>query len=268
MTTYRVEGTLSELTSSNTVYPSGTVINVTDKNITKIGDGVTAFTSLLSPSLAGGGTTGQVLAKVNSTDFNTQWVDKSEGLFNFLPSSYISGRSYYPQFSSASGKSPLLNTYAFVRLVITKKITIDKLGIYVPTGGATNCKLVVYTNDTTTTNSIQDYPRLLLVETATFSISATGEYNVAISEITLDTGVYWVGINADATNGLVAYSTPTQTLGSALGIRNGTYANNISATFLTLGYSFASANPSDLISFVGSMSYYVSSPYSIGVSIK
>ena len=73
-------------TSVNPILASGELGVETDTNKFKIGDGVTAWSSLAyqggssdAHGIPVGGTTGQVLSKIDGTDYNVHWVDASSG---------------------------------------------------------------------------------------------------------------------------------------------------------------------------------------------
>lgn len=76
--------TAANWTSANPVLASGELAIETDTSKQKIGDGTTAWNSLgyagtPGPGVPAGGTAGQVLAKINSSNYNTEWIDPPEG---------------------------------------------------------------------------------------------------------------------------------------------------------------------------------------------
>jgi hypothetical protein len=95
-------GTAAEWTAANPVLAAGELGLETDGPSFKIGDGATAWTTLAyasgTPGAPGdpgvgiptGGATGQRLAKIDGTDYNTEWVTPSadglvdEGAFTYL----------------------------------------------------------------------------------------------------------------------------------------------------------------------------------------
>lgn len=58
------------------------------------------------PGVPTGGTAGQVLAKVDSTDYNTQWVNQSGG-----------GGSQYPMLTKFYSSSAMRNVFAFIEML-------------------------------------------------------------------------------------------------------------------------------------------------------
>jgi hypothetical protein len=82
--------TAATWTSVNPILASGEIGVETDTNKFKIGDGTSTWSALAYQGGSGtahgipsGGTTGQVLSKVNSTDYNVQWSTVSGGASSF-----------------------------------------------------------------------------------------------------------------------------------------------------------------------------------------
>jgi hypothetical protein len=85
-------GTLAEWTSGNPIIAHREMVLETDTNKFKIGNGADHYLDLpygglIGPEgegLAAGGTAGQILSKVDGTDYNTTWIDNYTGQVKHL----------------------------------------------------------------------------------------------------------------------------------------------------------------------------------------
>lgn len=85
--------TATNWTAANPVLASGEMAIETDTRKFKLGDGTTAWASLayggiVGPGVPAGGTAGQILQKVDGTDYNTSWVAPSWGKNKLINGNY------------------------------------------------------------------------------------------------------------------------------------------------------------------------------------
>ena len=111
-------------TNTNDISAINTAINTINDNITSINNSLSSLTNrittaetnisnntsaintLNSKVLPAGGTAGQVLSKIDGTNYNTQWVTPSSGSSSFNFNNYTRLKRYFPY---ASGQNPALN---------------------------------------------------------------------------------------------------------------------------------------------------------------
>lgn len=111
-------------TNTNDISAINTAINTINNNITSINNSLSSLTNrittaetnisnntsaintLNSKVLPAGGTAGQVLSKIDGTNYNTQWVTPSSGSSAFNFNNYTRLKRYFPY---ASGQNPALN---------------------------------------------------------------------------------------------------------------------------------------------------------------
>jgi len=100
--------TAANWTSINPVLASGEVGVESDTRLSKIGDGSTAWVSLAyaadKSGLPTGGTAGQILAKVDGTNYNTTWIDNfSESIRHQVKAAVAINKGQPVYVSSADG---------------------------------------------------------------------------------------------------------------------------------------------------------------------
>ena len=113
-------------TSSDAIFNFGVVAGPT---------GATGATGPAGVGVVAGGTTGQVLAKINGTDFNTHWVNQPS-LTGYATESWVTSQGYI----TSSALTPYLTTAAAASTYLTitnAATTYAPIAAKVPTGGTT-----------------------------------------------------------------------------------------------------------------------------------
>jgi hypothetical protein len=149
-----------------------------------------------------GGTTGQVLAKIDGTDYNTQWSTPSGGggVTPFL--TLISGQSYQPincLGSSANITATEDATY-YSPFFVPISTTFDRLRIRTASSfaGTASVRLGIF-NDT---NGV---PSTVVLDAGTVSATASStNYSITISQ-TLSAGMYWLAANSQTVGSTNTY---------------------------------------------------------------
>lgn len=109
-TTTGAEGTQASVTNSGTTHNA--VFNFTIPKGDTGATGPQGPTGPAGPGVAAGGTAGQVLSKVDGTDYNTQWINPPSGIeweskdpATFSASDITSGKDFYFKFGMSSSPS-------------------------------------------------------------------------------------------------------------------------------------------------------------------
>jgi hypothetical protein len=148
--------------------------------------------------IASGGTAGQLLSKVDGTDYNTTWSDPSDVGIPKL----ISGYTYTLQFASSfsSGTTPTKDTVFAMPVYIRNSFTLTRITVNVTSGTASSeVRMGIYSSN----SNFQ--PSSLVVDAGTVSSTTSGFKTVTIST-SLQPGVYWFAVVAQG-----AGSAPTVT---------------------------------------------------------
>jgi hypothetical protein len=152
-----------------------------------------------------GGTTGQVLSKINSTDYNTQWIAPPSGTPRaYEPPAYVSTRYYSTLYNSINSGNQTTNTTRFIPIYIWENATFDLIsvacgGTY---SGTMTVRLGIFNNGS------NNLPSTVVLDAGTVSRTGTGTATVdlAINQ-TLTKGWYWLAANwitAATTNNFIA----------------------------------------------------------------
>jgi hypothetical protein len=187
-----------------------------------------------------GGTAGQILAKIDATDYNDQWVTPLSAV---PPLPYVEGRFYKSPNILGYGSAPFNATNNFyLPFYVFSTNTFDRIAI--ATGatfsGTASVRLGIYNNN-------NGLPSTVLLDAGTVSATAAStNYSITISQ-SLSVGWYWLACNSitGATiNNFVAMGTGTgwPTLANTGGTSlNGNSSNgyfefvNASSGFATAG---------------------------------
>jgi len=146
-----------------------------------------------------GGTAGQVLAKIDATDYNTEWVAQSgtsgptlEGM------GYTSTRYYGTNVIQFNTQVIGVNTTRYSPFYVSETATFDRIGILTGStfSGSAVVRLGIYSNNNGT-------PSTVVLDAGTVSPTASSTvYQITISQ-SLSKGWYWLAANsstAAATN--------------------------------------------------------------------
>jgi hypothetical protein len=109
---------------------------------------------------------------------------------------YVSGRYYHGMVSVvAAGAAVTANSIRMHPIIIKERVTISELGVRVTTAeAAKNFQLAIYASDPATKLPTGN----ALSSTANISSAATGVMTAALgANVTLEPGMYWVGILGD-----------------------------------------------------------------------
>jgi len=155
-----------------------------------------ASTSGLLPT---GGTANQVLSKIDSTDYNAQWVNPS--VLNPMASGIYYGSNNFTGGILSSGFSA--NTTYFIPFLVSENTTFDRIATATgPTfSGTATIRLAIYNNGTNL------LPSSLVLDAGTVTCPAADTiYAITISQ-TLSKGWYWLAANTTsaATNNFLQY---------------------------------------------------------------
>jgi hypothetical protein len=138
-----------------------------------------------------GGTAGQVLSKIDGTDYNTQWTAPSGGTGTIwgFPYAYVSGKYYGPTHNVTNSAGSTLQQ-AITAYIPSKDVTFTKVAVFysvAPTASGT-ANWVVYDSDANGQPTTLLYSGSITIGTTTglkeqtgLSISLTGQK------------VYWIG---------------------------------------------------------------------------
>lgn len=204
--------TAANWTSTNPTLASGEWGLETDTRLMKIGDGTTAWTSLAYfTEVPTGGTANQVLAKIDSTNYNTQWVTPSSGSSTpvaYVP--FVAGAFYRTPVLISSSGTPTTNTSYYTPFYVGATEVFDRIGCTtasVTTSG--NARLGIYSD----TNGAPD---ALVLDAGTVAFSASNtSYLITISQ-SLSPGWYWLVLNqqSGSSTWIAASANQTQGLGT------------------------------------------------------
>jgi hypothetical protein len=141
-----------------------------------------------------GGSAGQVLSKINSTDYNTQWVNQSGGGSTraYEPPAYVTGRLYSTLYNSLSNASQTINTTRFIPIYIWEDANFDRMVISCNStySGSMTARLGIFNNGS------DNLPSTVVLDAGTVSRTGTGSASVEITiNQTLTKGWYWLGLN-------------------------------------------------------------------------
>lgn len=188
--------------------------------------GPTGATGPAGPGVAAGGTAGQILSKVDGTDYNTQWVTPSSGGTGrpkFGSKYYPAGRWYdasYTQHQHASVAFPQAMTLGhqyFVPFFVFETVTIDQLGIYSNAVSGGTVQLGIYASDA------NNNPGAAIVRTSAMSTTGAGAKTEAVSVTLQPNTVYWLAFVALGSNGsVVAFTQGLSFITGASGVTNAT----------------------------------------------
>jgi hypothetical protein len=198
-----------------------------------------------------GGVQGDILEKIDGTDFNTQWATVKGGAANLAQrlntiSNFASPNAggvvtgqYYDNSFQGTASSTLAGAANRIELApyyTSVPLSINQIGCNVSTGVASaEIKIVIYSSDA------NGWPDLLLYESAGIAAATNNAYaNVALT-FTFSSGVqYWVGVRHSSTATL-----RTINVSSAvnLGLTSATASNYATVLRRTLTYATAATSP-------------------------
>jgi hypothetical protein len=183
---------LNKVSASNTYQTI--VANVSNTEIGYL-DGVTSAIQTQINTVSGkvppvGGTTGQVLSKINGTDYNTQWVAQSGG--SSVPPAYlpfVSQAFYKSPIPGSSGVPANTNTTYYSPFYVPATTSFDRIGCTTTTvTTAGNARLGIYSD----TNGAPD---ALVLDAGTVSYSANSTPYLITIDQSLTPGWYWLAFN-------------------------------------------------------------------------
>ena len=167
--------------------PQDTVIIVSERPIYSgaLDGGPTGLTGATGPGLPLGGTENQVLTKINSTDYNTQWSDPVTA--DYLGGTRGSGNWWLNQSGSVTTQAggSLYNYLILSAFYIPETVTVDRVAVHVSVLGSGDMRLGLYAHDATTGR-----PSSRLADWGLVSTTTTGIKELTIS-YTFNKGWYW-----------------------------------------------------------------------------
>lgn len=197
--------------------------------------GATGATGPAGPGVAAGGTAGQVLSKIDGTDYNTQWVTPSGGTGRPKIGSkyYPAGRWYdasYTQHQHASVAFPQAMTRGyqyFVPFFVFETVTIDQLGIYSNAVSGGTVQLGIYASDA------NNNPGAAIVRTSAMSTTGAGAKTEAVSVTLQPNTVYWIAFVALGSNGsVVGFTQGLSFITGASGVTSATGQTNFGVAYI------------------------------------
>lgn len=134
-----------------------------------------------------GGTAGQVLSKINTTDYNTQWVSNS---YAGWPK-FKAGLYYYSDSIGASvgtlASTGLQGDLFFTPITVRDASSFDSVSVNCRTAGAgLFARLGLYNSD------VNGFPSTLVVDAGQADLSSTGLKDVTVSTTNINPGLYWL----------------------------------------------------------------------------
>lgn len=173
--------------------PQDTVIIVSERSVYSgalVGGptgptGLKGATGSTGPGLPPGGTENQVLTKINSTDYNTQWSDPVTA--DYLGGTKGSGNWWLNQSGSTTTQAAgsLYNYLILAAFYIPETVTVDRVAVHVSVLGSGDIRLGLYAHDPTTGR-----PSSRLADWGLVSTTTTGIKELTISH-TFNKGWYW-----------------------------------------------------------------------------
>jgi hypothetical protein len=181
-----------------------------------------------------GGTSGQVLAKVNSTNFNTEWI--SLGTMSTEPASaYLSTASAVANYQTIAGMSAYLSTSAASSTYQTQ----SGMSAYLSTSAASSTYLTQ--SNASSTYLTQSNASTTYIGTSAYATTAQAQAGTStttvVSPATLLDAKYFQGAKSMVQ---IAWSTSVSGTGASAGSQNSNARLNIAPTTAT-GYAIASA---------------------------
>jgi hypothetical protein len=175
-----------------------------------------------------GGTTGQVLSKIDGTNYNTQWSTPKTWS---LPNQYYSGQ-YYGGSNNPSAVTIAANTAYVVPYIPSIDVTFTKVAIQVNTAIATtaNVNWAIYDSDSDGQPTTVLYSGTIATGTTTGLKETTG-----LSIPMVNQKVYWIGLTQN--------HTATLTLNSPLSTAYHPFlVKKINLTATALSYTVANSS--------------------------
>ena len=152
--------------------------------------GATGATGATGPGVVVGGTAGQALTKIDSTDYNTQWTTLT------VPPSLTHASGLYVQSPAAAPAAAITvgtagRTY-YTPIYLNQSTSFDRLAVLTAStfSGTSSVRMGIYANNSTT-----GQPSTLLLDAGTVSATAASTaYQITITQ-TLSAGFYWLAVN-------------------------------------------------------------------------
>jgi hypothetical protein len=214
---------------------------------TEIGylDGVTSAIQTQINTVSGkappiGGTTGQVLSKIDGTDYNTQWVSQSGG--SSVPFLKMLSGWYYKSPSQDTTTNQLTNKTHWQPFLVSETTTFDRIAIR--TSSATWTATNTATIRLGIFNDNNGFPSTVALDAGTVNPSANNTtYEITINQ-TLSPGIYWLAFNIISPSNTGSYQGNTSTsfnnmpvakilLGTIRPIVAFTYTQNVTDGFIS-----------------------------------
>jgi len=149
-----------------------------------------------------GGTTNQVLAKIDGTDYNTQWVNPTTP--KYPP--FVSGAFYRPDLTLTTVTNVVANTTYYSPLYVNSTTAFDRIGCTPISAGTASVRLGIYSD----TNGAPD---ALVVDAGTVTVNSTLTAFLITINQTLIPGWYWLAFNMQSGSANF-YALRTDLLGS------------------------------------------------------
>jgi hypothetical protein len=158
-------------------------------------DGTNGTNGTNGQGVVAGGTAGQVLAKIDATDYNTQWVNQSGGGDSSVPPAYVpfvSGGFYKSPGANGNGFVANQNSTYFGHFYVGATTSFDRIGCTAGTlTSSGNARLGIYTDS-------GGKPGTLVLDAGTVAYSTTNTAYLITIDQSLTPGWYWLAFNAQS----------------------------------------------------------------------
>lgn len=183
--------------------------------------GATGSTGAAGQGVPTGGTTGQVLSKINSTNYNTQWVTVSGGGVSNHPG-FATSRYYLPVSIQASSNGTSATNIWAMPFMCPANVTAVSLSANITTGASTGGVIgfAIYGADATTRLPTSNY----LAKTNNVASTVSGTITASlVSSLSMTAGtLYWL---------MLANGSPSCTL--TTGAHVSSFASLIGTPYIT-----------------------------------
>jgi hypothetical protein len=189
-----------------------------------------------------GGTAGQVLSKINSTDYNTQWTTPSAGGSTKAIESpaYVSSRYYASLSTTSTTGSHSVNSTRYIPFYVWEDATFNRIAIRTSGtfSGSSVVRLGLYNNGS------DNLPSTVVFDAGTVSCTASSTlYEITISQ-TISKGWYWLAANTQTvatTNNYVCVENNSTLFMQMFGLSNTGNTNPFAFQAVTVTGGFATA---------------------------
>lgn len=143
-------------------------------------------------SIPAGGTTGQILTKIDNADYNTQWSSPSSSGPTLEAPAYVSNRYYSSLNTNIATSTLAANITRFIPIYIWEDATFDRIAVATAPSsfsGTATVRLGIF-------NNTSGLPDTVLLDAGTVSCTDAGTiYAITINQ-TLTKGWYWLAANS------------------------------------------------------------------------